>query len=125
MKDSPSLRLIGLFCPVLSRPLRSVLFACPDYAFATLQAIGACLHDGSRSVQACYTVDMPELPIELREAIERGALTRAQLAQLIALEAEAIGLTAEEAVARAHAGTLPRHYIADDLALLVEMQAVA
>ena len=68
---------------------------------------------------------MSELPDDLREAIERGILTRTQLSQLITLEAQAIGLTAEEAVAHARAGTLPRHYIADDLALLVEMQAAA
>jgi hypothetical protein len=68
---------------------------------------------------------MPELPTELREAIERGTLTPAQLSQLIELEAACLGLSAEEAIQRAQAGTLPKHYIADDLALLVEMQAAA
>ncbi len=66
---------------------------------------------------------MPELPTALREAIERGELTDEQLRQLIALEAEALGLDFDEAVKRAKERTLPRNHIAADLSLLVELLA--
>lgn len=68
---------------------------------------------------------MADLPDDLREAIESGRLTRAQLRRLIELEARALNLSVEEAIQRARTGTLPKHYIADDLALLVVMQAAA
>ncbi len=61
---------------------------------------------------------MPELPDELRQAIESGHLTYAQIRQLIELEAGAIGLSYEEARARARARSLPRNGIGTDLQLL-------
>ena len=68
---------------------------------------------------------MADLPDDLRCAIESGRLTQVQLRRLIELEACALNLSIDEAIRRARAGTLPKHYIADDLALLVEMQAAA
>lgn len=65
---------------------------------------------------------MPELPKSLQQAIEQGELTDAQLRELIGLEAKALGLlSTEEAIEHAKAHTLPRNYIADDLALLIEL----
>lgn len=61
------------------------------------------------------------LPDRLRQAVEQGDLTEDQLRELIALEADALGLSAEEAIARAKAGKLPRTYLGDDLALLIEL----
>jgi hypothetical protein len=66
---------------------------------------------------------MPELPASLVEAIERGELTPEQLAELIRLEARALGFDYEEAVARAKAGTLPKTHIGADLSLLVDLLA--
>jgi hypothetical protein len=66
---------------------------------------------------------MPELPTALREAIERGELTEEQLRELIAFEAQALGLDFNEAVRRAKARTLPRNYIGADLELLVDLLA--
>ncbi len=68
---------------------------------------------------------MSPLPQDLVTAIERGELTEGQLRQLIALEAEAIGLDFEEAVKRAGAGTLPQNAIGADLELLVELLPAA
>jgi hypothetical protein len=66
---------------------------------------------------------MSELPVSLIEAIEHGELTPEQLDELISLEASALGLDYEQAVARAKAGTLPKTYIGADLALLVDLLA--
>jgi hypothetical protein len=69
---------------------------------------------------------MPELPSDLVAALECGELTPEQLRRLIALEAEALGLSFDEAVARARAKTLPsRDVIASDLELLVDLLPVA
>lgn len=68
---------------------------------------------------------MVALPESLRQAVERGELTEDQLRELIALEAEALGLSPDEAIYRAKAGTLPHHYVADDLALLVALLSPA
>jgi hypothetical protein len=64
---------------------------------------------------------MPELPEELRQAIESGVLTSEQIRQLIELEAKAIGLTYAEAIVRAEARSLPRNGIGNDLQLLVRL----
>jgi hypothetical protein len=66
---------------------------------------------------------MPEIPTALREAIERGELTDEQLRELIALEAKALGLEYGDAVAQAHARTLPEHPLRADLELLVDLLA--
>jgi hypothetical protein len=61
---------------------------------------------------------MPELPEELRKAIESGKLTDEQVRLLIELEAKVIGLSYDEARARAKARSLPRNGIGNDLQLL-------
>ena len=48
-------------------------------------------------------------------------LTETQLRALIADEAKFLGLTFDEAVKRAKSRTLPRTYVGDDVALLVEL----
>ena len=67
---------------------------------------------------------MPRIPKSLRTAIQSGRISTAQLDRLIDLEAQALGLSAREARRRAAAGTLPRHFIADDLALLVQLRSL-
>lgn len=64
---------------------------------------------------------MPDVPADIQAALEAGELSEAQLRELIRLEAEALGMTFEEAVAKARAGTLPRTLIASDLEMLVEL----
>jgi len=64
---------------------------------------------------------MPELPAELQKAIESGTLTDEQIRLLIELEAKAIGLSYEQAVAQAKARTLPRNGIGLDLQLLYRL----
>jgi hypothetical protein len=68
---------------------------------------------------------MPELPKELLAAIARGELTEDQLRQLIEIEALAMGLTLDEAVERAQAGTLPKDVLGTDLEQLVELLVAA
>ncbi len=66
-----------------------------------------------------------KLPVSLQEAIKRGTLTQGQLRKLITLEAEALGLSFEEAVEEARKGTLSRNsYLGADLELLVELLPV-
>jgi hypothetical protein len=60
-----------------------------------------------------------ELPAHLAEAIERGVLTQEQLRELIAFEAEQIGLTFDEAVRQARAGTIRRDPHGSSIWLLV------
>jgi len=48
-------------------------------------------------------------------------LSESELRALIAEEAKLLGLTFEDAVKRARNRTLPRTYIGDDLALLIEL----
>jgi len=61
------------------------------------------------------------LPATLQDAIERGDLTEAQLRELIRLEAEALGLSFDDAVARARQGRLPKTALGMDLELLVDL----
>jgi hypothetical protein len=68
---------------------------------------------------ATKTVQMPP---DLLAAIEGdGVLTAEQLRQLIAIEAEMIGLTFDEAVNRARADTLPRNALGIDIRSLVRI----
>lgn len=64
---------------------------------------------------------MSPLPAALQEAIERGELTEAQLRELIALEANALGLTFDEAVRKARERDLPRNVLGSDLEFLVQL----
>lgn len=64
---------------------------------------------------------MAPFPEALQEAIERGELTEAQLRELIALEAQALGLDYEQAVKLAKERRLPKNYIGSDIELLVEL----
>lgn len=68
---------------------------------------------------------MPELPEDLRNAIESGHLTAAQLHHLIELEAKALGLSYEEARIRAKARSLPRTGLGSDLQLLFALLPAA
>ena len=64
---------------------------------------------------------MPELPEDLIQALEAGELAVDQLQQLIRLEAAALGLSYEEAVARAYSRELPKSRIGSDIDFLVEL----
>jgi hypothetical protein len=64
---------------------------------------------------------MPELPEDLRKAIESGQLTDKQIRQLIELEAQAIGLSFEQAERLAETRSLPRNAVGSDLQLLFGM----
>ena len=64
---------------------------------------------------------MPELPKELKEALEGGELSMEQLRELIRLEAEALGFSFEEVLKRARERRLPQNHLGSDLQLLVEM----
>ena len=66
---------------------------------------------------------MTPLPQTLQDAIENGELTEAQVRELIAFEAQAIGLHYEQAVKRARARLLPNNPIGADIELLVELLA--
>ena len=66
---------------------------------------------------------MAPLPQELQEAIESGELTEAQLRELIRLEAQAIGLSYEEAVERAKERSLPKSPIGLDIEALFQLLA--
>ena len=63
-----------------------------------------------------------QMPPDLLAAIEGdGVLTDDQLRQLVAIEAEMIGLSHDEAVDRARADTLPRDALGTDIRALVRM----
>jgi hypothetical protein len=64
---------------------------------------------------------MTPLPESLQEAIEKGELTEAQLRELIAREAMALGLDYAQAVKLAREHRLPKNFIGADLELLVEL----
>lgn len=68
---------------------------------------------------------MSPLPVDLVRAMERGELSRAQLRQLIELEAHELGLSLEEALNRARTGTLPASHIGADLGLLIALLPAA
>lgn len=59
---------------------------------------------------------MPELPEELKRALEQGSLTKEQLEELVGLEAEALGMSFDAALEAARADKLP----ATDLGTLLE-----
>ena len=62
-----------------------------------------------------------EMPTTLVEAIERGELTQAQWRELIAIEADDLGLGIDEAVQGARQGTLPKTGLGADIELLVAL----
>ncbi len=64
---------------------------------------------------------MSPLAIALQKAIERGELTEGQLRELITVEAQALGLSFEEAVRRARERRLPRTVLGSDLEFLVQL----
>jgi hypothetical protein len=64
------------------------------------------------------TVTMPELPEDLQRAIEAGTLTNEQIRQLIELEARVIGLSFDEALAKAQDRSLPSNPVGSDLQML-------
>lgn len=64
---------------------------------------------------------MSPLPKDLEQAIADGTLTEEQLKELIRLEADALGLSFDQAVKQAKAGTLPKNYIGADLELLIDL----
>jgi hypothetical protein len=68
---------------------------------------------------------MAPLPADLQQAIARGELSEDQLRQLITLEAGALSLSFDQAIAQAKAGTLPNNYIGADLELLIELLPAA
>ncbi len=61
------------------------------------------------------------IPRALQEAIERGELSDEQLRELIAIEADALGLSVDEAIQLARERRLPRTYVGADLELLVRL----
>lgn len=63
------------------------------------------------------------MPPGLLLAMEQGELTPDQIRQLITIEAEAIGLSFDDAVRLARARQLPRTALGADLELLVELLA--
>lgn len=66
---------------------------------------------------------MLRLPVGLQRAIKNGELTKAQLRQLIELEARALGLELTQAIRLAKERRLPKNYIGADLELLVKLLA--
>jgi hypothetical protein len=68
---------------------------------------------------------MTPLPTDLQRAIEQGDLTEEQLKRLIALEAEALGLSFEQALDQAKARTLPKNHLGADLELLIDLLPTA
>ena len=63
------------------------------------------------------------IPAELQLAMEEGELSPEQVRQLITIEAQAIGLSFDDAVHLARARQLPRTALGADLELLVELLA--
>jgi hypothetical protein len=61
------------------------------------------------------------LPAHLQAALDDGYLTQEHLRELIAIQAELLGLDFDEAVERAKSDTLPRNIIGADLRLLVSV----
>lgn len=69
---------------------------------------------------------MPEFPAEILRAMESGdPLTRDQFLRLIAIEAQSVGLTFEQAIDAARKRTLPPGPIGTDLGLLIGMLEAA
>lgn len=69
----------------------------------------------------------PKAPKQLRQeildAIDHGVVTQEQLMELIAFQADTLGLEYDEAVQRARQDTLPRNTTGTDLRLLVSLLA--
>lgn len=61
---------------------------------------------------------MDDLPTELQAAIESGTLTTDQVRQLADLEAQALGLTLDQALEKARRRELPQSYLGQDLQML-------
>jgi hypothetical protein len=65
---------------------------------------------------------MGALLLAIQKKIDRGEpLTEAEVREIIRAEAAELGLSLEEAIDRARAGTLPRQFPAPDIELLVGM----
>lgn len=63
-------------------------------------------------------------PEEVQQAALSGEIvTEDHLRALIELDARALGMSADEAILRARNGTLPRTPVADDLILLLSIEA--
>lgn len=63
-----------------------------------------------------------QMPADLLAAIEGdGVLTEEQFRQLFEIEAESIGLTFDEAIEAARAGTLPKNPIGFDLEFIASI----
>lgn len=76
---------------------------------------------GKRPLPAGPSLWPVEIPQEIVDAMDRGALTVEQLRTLVFVEAAAIGLTFEGAVSAWRDGTLSRCLIGDDLDMLIFM----
>ncbi|HTF36074.1 MAG TPA: hypothetical protein VK714_20505 [Myxococcota bacterium] len=69
---------------------------------------------------------MPEFPADILSAMEKGqVLSVDQFHRLIAVEAQAIGLTFDQALELARRRALPQGPIGTDLGLLIEMLPAA
>lgn len=64
-------------------------------------------------------------PRDLVEAMAAGEITVEQLIELIRCEADELGLTFEEAEARAEAGTLPKGPLGTDITYLLKILRAA
>jgi len=64
-------------------------------------------------------------PQTLIDALTSGDMTSDQLRELIRCEADELGLTLEEAVARAEDGTLPKGPLGTDIQYLLDMLQAA
>lgn len=63
-----------------------------------------------------------QLATTLTRSLEQGnPLSTEEVRELIAHEAELVGLTYEQALRRARTRTLPRNYLGADLQLLIDM----
>lgn len=65
-------------------------------------------------------------PEELQQAVQSGELlTQDHRRALIEIDARALGMSPDEAIIRARAGTLPKTPVADDLMLLLGIEAAS
>jgi hypothetical protein len=62
-------------------------------------------------------------PAALREALERGTITQEQIRELIACEADELGLSYDEALELARRGAMPASPLGSDIEFLVELLA--
>ena len=68
---------------------------------------------------------MSGLPRDLLDAIEAGNVTIDQIRELFRLEAETLGMTFDQALAAARAGSLPNNEVGADLELLADLLPAA